>query len=137
MYKRQKILNKEDQTKIDDILNRLNIMPLKNKRIGDLSGGQQQRVLLARAMVNKPEVLILDEPTSALDPRVREDFYKLIHEINTVDGTTILLVSHDLGSVQKYAKRMLVLDREVVFYDEVSKFTSSFGHDHFHLEGEA
>ncbi len=135
--KRPKILNKEDQTKIDDILNRLNIMSLKNKRIGDLSGGQQQRVLLARAMVNKPEVLILDEPTSALDPRVREDFYKLIHEINTVDGTTILLVSHDLGSVQKYAKRMLVLDREVVFYDEVSKFTSSFGHDHFHLEGEA
>ena len=75
----------------------------------------------------------MDEPTSALDPRVREDFYRLIQEINTVDGTTILLVSHDLGSVQKYARKMLVLDREVVFFDAVEKFATSLGRDHFHL----
>lgn len=134
--KRPKIITKADKAKIDGILDRLNILDLKHKRIGDLSGGQQQRVLLARAMVNKPELLILDEPTSALDPRVREDFYKLIQEINTEDGTTILLVSHDLGSVQKYARKMLVLDREIVFFDAVEKFASSLGHDHFHLQEE-
>ena len=134
--KRPKLVTKADKVKIDDILERLNILDLKHKRIGDLSGGQQQRVLLARAMVNKPELLIMDEPTSALDPRVREDFYKLIQEINTVDGTTILLVSHDLGSVQKYARKMLVLDREIVFFDAVEKFASSLGHDHFKLEEE-
>jgi len=132
--KRPKIITKADKVKIDDILIRLNILDLKHKRIGDLSGGQQQRVLLARAMVNKPELLIMDEPTSALDPRVREDFYKLIQEINTTDGTTVILVSHDLGSVQKYARKMLVLDREVVFFDAVDKFATSLGHDHFHLE---
>ena len=131
--KRPKLITKADKEKIDDILKRLNILDLKHKRIGDLSGGQQQRVLLARAMVNKPELLIMDEPTSALDPRVREDFYRLIQEINTVDGTTILLVSHDLGSVQKYARKMLVLDREVVFFDAVEKFATSLGRDHFHL----
>lgn len=131
-----KIITKADKVQIDDILERLKITDLKHKRIGDLSGGQQQRVLLARAMVNKPELLILDEPTSALDPRVREDFYALIHEINTVDGTTILLVSHDLGSVQKYARKMLVLDREVVFFDEVSQFSTALGNAHFHLHEE-
>lgn len=134
--KRPKILNKADHMKICDILDRLNIMELKNKRIGDLSGGQQQRVLLARAMVNNPEILILDEPTSALDPRVREDFYSLIQSINTEEKTSILLVSHDLGSVQKYAKKMLVLDREVVFFDYVSEFSTSLGNAHFHLHEE-
>lgn len=134
--KRPKIITKADKIQIDDILERLKITDLKHKRIGDLSGGQQQRVLLARAMVNKPELLILDEPTSALDPRVREDFYSLIHEINTVDGTTVLLVSHDLGSVQKYARKMLVLDREVVFFDEVSLFSTALGNAHFHLHEE-
>ena len=133
---RPKIISKEDHRKIDAILERLNIMNLKHKRIGDLSGGQQQRVLLARAMVNAPEILILDEPTSALDPRVRLDFYQLIQEINTVDKTTVILVSHDLGSVQKYAKKMLVLDREVVFYDAVSEFSTTLGNQHFHLHEE-
>ena len=122
---RPKFITKLDLVKIDAILERLSILDLKHKRIGDLSGGQQQRVLLARAMVNSPELLILDEPTSALDPRVREDFYTLIKEINTKDGTTVILVSHDLGSVQKYAKKMLVIDRNVLFFDDVALYATS------------
>ena len=133
---RPKIITREDHQKIDSILERLKIIDLKHKRIGDLSGGQQQRVLLARAIVNAPELLILDEPTSALDPRVRSDFYQLIQEFNTLDKTTIILVSHDLGSVQKYAQKMLVLDREVVFFDVVSEFSTTLGNQHFHLHEE-
>ncbi len=128
-----KRMTKKDHEKVDYILDRLDIKDLKHKRIGDLSGGQQQRVLLARAMVDKPEILIMDEPTSALDPRVRESFYQLISDINTKDGTTVLLVSHDLGSVQKYAKKMLVIDREIVFFDVVEAFSTSLGNAHFHL----
>lgn len=128
-----KILRKADLMKIDQILERLGILDLKHKKIGSLSGGQQQRVLLARAMVDKPEILIMDEPTSALDPRVREEFYQLINEINTVDGTTVVLVSHDLGSIQKYARKMLVIDREVVFFDTVDKFSTTLGGRHFHI----
>lgn len=126
--KRPKIMTKMDLAKIDAILERLDILDLKQKRIGDLSGGQQQRVLLARAMVNNPELLILDEPTSALDPRVREAFYALIKDINSVEGTTVVLVSHDLGSVQKYAKKMLVIDRNVLFFDDVARYATSLHH---------
>lgn len=119
-----KILKKQHHEKIDEILNKLDIYALKNKRIGDLSGGQQQRVLLARALVNQPELLILDEPTSALDPKVRDEFYQLINQINLEDQTTILLVSHDVDSVKKFAKKIMVMDRDVLFFDDVSKYTS-------------
>ncbi|PKM67034.1 MAG: ABC transporter ATP-binding protein [Firmicutes bacterium HGW-Firmicutes-2] len=120
-----KIINRQDKMRIDTILNRLSILHLRDKRLGDLSGGQQQRVLLARAMVNEPQLLILDEPTSALDPIVREDFYQLIGELNQQEGMTILLVSHDVSSIGKYTKKMMYLDRELVFYGDYKAFCES------------
>jgi zinc transport system ATP-binding protein len=131
-------LNKEDKIRIDGILERLSILHLRDKRLADLSGGQQQRVLLARAMVNGPKLLILDEPTSALDPKVREEFYDLIGELNTNEGTTIMLVSHDIGSIGKYTKKMMYLDRGLVFFGDYEAFckssdmTSYFGHSAQH-----
>lgn len=127
-------IHKKDKEKIEHILDRLSILHLKNEKLGDLSGGQQQRVLLARAMVNDPRLLILDEPTSALDPKVREDFYQLIAELNQKEGMTILLVSHDIGSIGKYTKKMMYLDRELVFFGDYEEFckstdmTAYFGH---------
>jgi len=128
--KAPKVLRKADYEKVDEILKKLDIVHLKYKRMGDLSGGQQQRVLLARAMVNQPEILILDEPTSALDPKVRTEFYELVDEINKSDKTTILLVSHDIESIRRYAKKMLVLDQELLFFDEVSQYTNLFAMPH-------
>ncbi len=132
-----KKMTKADDLAIDSILERLQIIALKHKRIGDLSGGQQQRVLLARAMVSKPKLLILDEPTSALDPRVRDSFFKLIDDINQNDQTSILLVSHDLGSIKRYAKKMMVLDRELIYFGPSSDFElGEFDHHgHMHMEG--
>lgn len=120
-----KIINKSDNEKIGNILEKLNISDLSERRIGDLSGGQQQRVLLARAMVSSPKMLILDEPTSALDPKIREDFYELIKTLNSEDGVTVLLVSHDVGSVGKYTKKMLYLDRRLIFYGSYEEFCKS------------
>lgn len=145
--KNPKWFNKKDFEKVDAVLEKLKIQDLKDVKIGNLSGGQQQRVLLARAMVNDPAILILDEPTSALDPRIRESFYELIKELNETDGVTILLVSHDVGSIGKYAKKMMYLDGGIVFYgsfddfcksEEMTKYFGYFAQHHFcwrHLDG--
>ena len=123
--KMPKMISKKDYESIDVILEKLRISELKDRKIGDLSGGQQQRVLLARAMVSSPKILILDEPTSALDPKIREEFYELIKNLNKDDGVTILLVSHDVGSVGKYTNKILYLDKRLVFYGSYDKFCKS------------
>ncbi|MBS7525052.1 ABC transporter ATP-binding protein [Fusibacter paucivorans] len=103
-----------DHKRIDEMLERLDILSFKNRRIGDLSGGQQQRVYLARALVNKPQLLILDEPTSALDPKIRSDFFRLIEEFHQTDETAIILISHDMHAIQEHAKTTMVIERNTV-----------------------
>jgi len=115
-------LNREALKKIDankeiiELSKKLGIETLLKKRIGYLSGGQQQRVYLARALINKPKLLILDEPTSALDPAIREEFYQLIKKLHQEEKVSIILISHDLSSVSLYATHILYLDQKVVFY---------------------
>jgi zinc transport system ATP-binding protein len=124
---------------IDYSLEMMGIDHLKKRLIGDLSGGQQQRVLLARAMVNCPELLILDEPTTALDPETREHFYGLVEDLNRNAGTTVLLVTHDTWSIGKYASRFLYIDKKIIFdgsFDEFCRseeMTAFFGEHAQHL----
>jgi len=124
---------------IDRALETMGIADLKKRLIGDLSGGQQQRVLLARAMVNRPELLILDEPTSALDPETREHFYALLECLNRSEGTTVLLVTHDTWSIGKYANRFVYVDKKIVFDGSFDDFcrsdemTAFFGEHAQHL----
>lgn len=120
-----RLFNRSDREAVDAILEKLNLIELRYRRIGSLSGGQQQRVLLARALVGQPSILLLDEPTSALDPKVREEFYEILARLNKEDGTTILLVSHDMGSIGKYTKRLLYLDRQILFYGTWEEFCHS------------
>jgi zinc transport system ATP-binding protein len=124
---------------IDDALELLGIRDLKKRLIGGLSGGQQQRVLLARAMVNRPELLILDEPTTALDPETREQFYALLERVNRSEGITVLLVTHDTWSIGKYANRFLYVDKKIIFdgsFDDFchsAEMTAFFGEHAQHL----
>ena len=92
---------------------------------GDLSIGQQQRVLLARALVSKPELLILDEPSTALDPSSREQFFALLGELNGKHGVTILLITHDTGEVGKYISKFMYVDKTLVFYGTKEEFCRS------------
>jgi len=110
---------------IEAALGMMAIAPLKKRLIGDLSGGQQQRVLLARAMVNRPEILILDEPTTALDPETREHFYSLVEGVNKSEGTTVILVTHDTWSIGKYASRFLYVDKKIIFDGSFDDFCQS------------
>ncbi len=79
--------------------------------IGHLSGGQFQRSLIAFALLGKPNVMLLDEPTASIDQLGEEQIYELIHEIQEKYGITIILVSHDLAVVYKYATDVLCLNK--------------------------
>lgn len=134
-----KRLNRADMDKIDATLDELGISDLKLKLIGELSGGQLQRVLLARAIVNDPELLVLDEPTAALDPETRGRFYTMITDVNRSRGVTVMLVTHDSGTIGEYASKMLYLDKKLLFYGSFDEFchspemSSMFGEHSQHL----
>jgi zinc transport system ATP-binding protein len=103
----------------------MDIGALRDKKIGELSGGQQQRVIIARALINEPELLILDEPTTAVDPETREKFFAVLDDLNRNKNTTVILITHDTGSAGKYASKLLYFDRAVVFYGTFKDFCES------------
>ena len=117
--------SREDRDKVDVVLDNLGIYGIKTKLIGELSGGQQQRTLLARALVNDPELLILDEPTAALDPETRDRFYRQIADINSSRGVTVLLITHDTGVIGQHASKMLYLDKRMLFFGSFDDFCHS------------
>ena len=120
-----KRITKPDEAMIDEAMALTDVFDIKDALIGELSGGQQQRVLVARAIVNKPELLILDEPTTALDPEAREKFFQLLRDLNLERNVTVILVTHDTASIGKYASKLLYLDKKVVFYGSFSDFCLS------------
>ena len=134
-----KRFNKEDAMAVERTMEWMGISDIRGCMIGELSGGLRQRVLLARALVNDPELLVMDEPTTALDPETRESFYKLIFEMNREKRCTVLLVTHDTATIGKYASHLLYLDKQVVFYGSFDDFCTSeemtgfFGHHGQHL----
>ena len=107
------------------MLELLEISGIRNRLIGDLSGGQQQRVLIARALVNEPELLILDEPASALDPETRDNFFALLQDLNEKRGVTIIMVTHDIGGIGEYASKLLYLDKKIIFFGGFDEFCRS------------
>ena len=84
---------KERKTKVEAVLERMNIMHRRNHFPQQLSGGQQQRVAIARAVVAKPKLILADEPTGNLDSKNGEEVMKLLQELNE-EGTTIIMVTH-------------------------------------------
>ena len=88
----------------------------------ELSGGQKRRVAVAGVMAMKPEVLILDEPTAGLDPRGRDEILGEIEKLHRERHMTIILVSHSMEDIAKYADKVLVMSRKkIAMYDTVEK----------------
>ncbi len=99
-----------DNEIITSMLEKFELRALKNEKPATLSGGQQQRVALARALVQSPGLLLLDEPLSALDHKLRQNLQQYITDLNRTNGTTVILVSHDLGEIFRVAHEVLVID---------------------------
>jgi ABC-type Mn2+/Zn2+ transport system ATPase subunit len=96
-----------------DALRSVGAERLAHKRIGALSGGELQRVLLAYALISDPKVLFLDEPVAGIDIEGEETFYNLVKRLSAEKGLTIILVSHDLNIVYKYAAEVMCLNRKM------------------------
>jgi zinc transport system ATP-binding protein len=84
--------------------------------VGILSGGQFQRCLIALALLGKPDVLLLDEPTASIDEPGEEQIYELIGRLQKEAGISIIVASHDLSFVYRYANRVLCLNRTALCY---------------------
>ena len=81
---------------------------------GDLSGGQLQRLLIAWAMIDHPDVLLFDEPTTGIDIGAEETIYTIMHRLQDERSTTVLLISHDLNIVYRYAGSVLCINKQMV-----------------------
>ena len=107
---------KDQQAFMLSLLNKVKLPDPKsiaNRYPHQLSGGQQQRVLIAIAIACNPKLLIADEPTTALDPEVQEEIMALLKSIQLQSKMSIVLISHDLNLVQRWADRVLVLNKGV------------------------
>mgnify|MGYP002767354134 FL=1 len=93
-----------------------------NRSPFELSGGQKRRVAIAGVLAMEPRILVLDEPAAGLDPEGRDTILSQIRQYHQDTGTTVLLVSHSMEDIARYANRVLVMDqRKVAMYDDVEK----------------
>ena len=114
--------SKKNKLQAEIAMEKAKIITFSKRRFGELSGGQKQRVLFARAIVKNPKILILDEPCTGLDHDTSENFYALLSKVNEDDKTTIVMVSHDLSAVKKFASKVVVLSGEVKFCGSVAEW---------------
>lgn len=110
------------KNKINHAIETVGLFDQKTKRIGELSGGQQQRVLIAKALANEPELLILDEPVTGIDLKTQNKFYVLLKKLNEENKITIIWASHDLDAVKKLANKIACVNRRLFFHGDATIF---------------
>lgn len=117
-------LSRGDEERAKEVLEMTGMYEMRDRTIGQLSGGQMQRVMLGRAIVNRPDLLVLDEPNSYIDKRFEEKLYGLLREINR--DTTILMVSHEVTSLVDMVNRTISVDETI----RPADLTCPYHHDH-------
>lgn len=108
-------LTGEDHQIIADIMEYLRITSMQDKYLDEISGGERQKVMLARALVQQPDILILDEPTSALDIRHQLEVMALLKRIAAEKQCAVIVVMHDLMLVARYCDRVVLMKDGAVF----------------------
>lgn len=110
-----KSYTRADRKKAWELLDKYGMGNYKKSPIGDLSGGQMQRVFLCRAIISSPRILILDEPTTYVDSNFEKEFYPILEELNK--SLSIVMVSHDLGTICSYVKTIACVNRELHYHN--------------------
>ena len=97
--------SKEDHEKADSVLNKVGLKDYSSRPFGTLSGGQAQRALIARALVQSPDILLLDEPTASVDVEAEADIYEILQTLSK--NITILMVTHDIRAIIGKVRRVI------------------------------
>ncbi|HAN74374.1 MAG TPA: ABC transporter [Planktothrix sp. UBA8407] len=107
---------KKDEEIVIQALEKVEMLDLRNRAIGELSGGQRQRVFIARALASQPQILLLDEPTASVDPKMCGNIYELLLKLN--EYMTILMITHDINKMSSYVKTIGCLNRRLHYHGE-------------------
>jgi cell division transport system ATP-binding protein len=97
----------EMDLRVDYVLDKVGLKTKGFKKPFELSGGEQQRVVIARALLNDPELILADEPTGNLDPETSDDVIRLMRKLNSETGTPILMATHDYFTLEKFPGRII------------------------------
>lgn len=108
----QRVPKDERAKRVEEALERVQLLSRRHHKPNELSGGQQQRVAIARAIATKPSLLLADEPTGNLDSKTGEEIMELFHELHE-GGATIVLITHDETVAQQAKRRVHVLDGKI------------------------
>lgn len=129
-----------DGQAVEEALRAVNMYELRGRHIAELSGGQQQRVFVARAIAQRPQLLLLDEPTTGVDAETEEALRKVVRSL-VDDGMPVLMTTHDLDRVDEWFDRLLVLDRRVLAIGTPDQVVESGAYasirEHTHTHGHA
>ncbi len=99
--------NKQDiDQRIEEVLKEVGMLNKSYKMPHELSGGEQQRIVIARALLNKPQLILADEPTGNLDPATGEQIVRYLHEISK-DGTAVIMATHNLAFLEQFPGKVL------------------------------
>jgi len=106
LYTKENLSERQKKQRAAELLEKVGLADRLDHFPSQLSGGQQQRVAIARSLINHPQVLLADEPTGNLDSRTNEELLRMLQQLNSSEGITIILVTHDPG-VAQHARRIV------------------------------
>jgi ABC-type lipoprotein export system ATPase subunit len=110
IYSRENLTDNQKKQRAVSLLEKVGLADRLDHLPSQLSGGQQQRVAIARSLINHPQVLLADEPTGNLDSRTNAELLQMLQQLNSSDGITILIVTHDPGVAQHARRTVYIKD---------------------------